>query len=110
MNVLRFFKRSNIRIDADLTEEVAHQLLQTYIEAHLFNVCMNNAIFRDSQISGYLTYHLSFLGRTWAIFQHATAACNGLRLTGKALDIEEFKHTLINKYPLGRLFNVINNW
>lgn len=84
-------------------EEVAHQLLQKYKEEHLPIVCMYNAIFLDSQISGYLTYHLSLPGRTWAIFQYAYAACNGLRLRGKELDIEKFKHTLINKYPLGRL-------
>jgi len=105
-----YYVCSNIRTDAELTEEVTHQLLQTYMEAHLPTVCMNNAVFLDSQISGYLTCHLSLFGRTWAIFQYATAACSGLRPRDKELDIEKFKRTLINKYPLGRLFNFIYNW
>ena len=109
LNILRFFKRSNIRTDADVTEELAHQLLQTYMEAHLPIASMNNAFFLDSQISSYFTYHLSLLARTWAVFQYATAACNGLRLRDRELDTETFKHTLINKYPLGRIFNFINN-
>ena len=64
MYVCMYYVCSNIRTDAELTEEVTHQLLQTYMEAHLPTVCMNNAVFLDSQISGYLTCHLSLFGRT----------------------------------------------